>query len=98
MGSDWKVSNVQTPKEALEIFQLFPISLMQNLKQILALLSVETSRVRSHARWAENPGKRRKPLPDFSDKFPDLFKWFAPTSQSFERNSVLWIYRIKIKC
>ena len=35
MGNDWKASRPQTPKEALDIFQLFPICPMQNLKHIL---------------------------------------------------------------
>ena len=75
MGNDCKVSKPQTPKEALETSQSFPISPMQNLKQILALLFIETLRVRSPAGWAENPKKKRKHLPDFSDEFPDFFEF-----------------------
>ena len=88
MGNDCKVSKAQTPKEAVETFQLFPISPMQNLKQILALLSIETFWVQSLAEWAENPKKKRKRSPDFSDEFPDFFERFAPNPQPFERDSV----------
>ena len=89
MGNDWKVSKPQTPKEALETIQLFPISPMQNLNQILALLSIETLQVQSPAGWAEHPIKNRKRSPDFSDEFPNFFKQFAPNPQPFERDSVL---------
>ena len=43
-GSWAMIESVQVPNPegGLEIFQLFPISPMQNLKQIIALLSVET--------------------------------------------------------
>jgi len=42
MGNEWKASRPQTPKEALDIFHLFPICPTQNLKQILGFATALT--------------------------------------------------------
>ena len=46
------------PKEGLETFQSFPISPMQNLKQILAVLSVERHGFEAH--WISGKSRKEK--------------------------------------
>jgi len=59
-GSWATIESVQVPNPegGLEIFQLFPISPMQNLKQILALLSVERHGFKAH--WISGKSRKEK--------------------------------------
>jgi len=80
------------PKEGLETFQSFPISPTQNLRQILDLLSVETSRVRILAGWVEKSPKSSKPPPVADSSLP--LDDFAPNLQTLEHNPIQQMYRL----
>ena len=48
MSNDWEASKPQTPKEALDIFQLFPMLPTQNLKQVLGFATALNQMLSEH--------------------------------------------------